>query len=99
QKIQEVLQLDPTNVSALALKSKIEDRRSERQIEKWLQLARQHVDNHSFGHAREALQNALALRPKDPRAARLLKEIEAAEDDYVRLRREKTEMYQTAVNA
>jgi len=99
QKIQEVLQLDPTNVSALALKSKIEDRRSERQIEKWLQLARQHVDNHSFGHAREALQNALALRPKDPRAARLLKEIEAAEDEYVRLRREKTEMYQAAVNA
>ena len=99
QKIQEVLQLDPTNVSALALKSKIEDRRSERQIEKWLQLARQHVDNHSFGHAREALQNALALRPKDPRAARLLKEIETAEDEYVRLRREKTEMYQAAVNA
>ena len=99
QKLQEVLQLDPTNVTALGLKSKIEDRRSERQIEKWIQLARQHVDNHSFGHAREALQNALALRPKDARATRLLKEIETAEQDYVRLRREKTEMYQSAVNA
>ena len=32
---------------------------------KWIQLARQHVDNHSYGHAREALQNALVLRPKD----------------------------------
>ena len=99
QKLQEVLQLDPTNVTALGLKSKIEDRRSERQIEKWIQLARQHVDNNSFGHAREALRNALELRPKDARATRLLKEIETAEQDYVRLRREKTEMYQSAVNA
>jgi serine/threonine-protein kinase len=99
QKLQEVLQLDPTNVTALGLKSKIEDRRSERQIEKWIQLARQHVDNNSYGHAREALQNALVLRPKDARATRLLKEIESAEQEYVRLRREKTEMYQSAVNA
>ena len=99
QKLQEVLQLDPTNVTALGLKSKIDDRRSERQIEKWIQLARQHVDNHSYGHAREALQNALVLRPKDVRATRLLKEIETAEQDYVRLRREKTEKYQAAVNA
>jgi len=99
QKLQEVLQLDPTNVTALGLKSKIEDRRSERQIEKWIQLARQHVDNHSYGHAREALQNALVLRPKDPRATRLLKEIETEEHEYVRLRREKTDMYQAAVNA
>jgi serine/threonine protein kinase/Tfp pilus assembly protein PilF len=98
-KLQEVLQLDPTNVTALGLKSKIDDRRSERQIEKWIQLARQHVDNHSYGHAREALQNALGLRPKDVRASRLLKEIETAEQDYVRLRREKTDMYQKAVNA
>jgi tetratricopeptide (TPR) repeat protein len=86
-------------VAALGLKSKIDDRRSERQIEKWIQLARQHVDNHSYGHAREALQNALMLRPKDPRAMRLLKEIETEEHEYVRLRREKTEMYQAAMNA
>ncbi|HET9360866.1 MAG TPA: protein kinase [Vicinamibacterales bacterium] len=98
-KLQEVLQLDPTNVAALGLKSKIEDRRSERQIEKWIQLARQHVDNHSYGHAREALQNALVLRPKDPRATKLLKEIEGEEQEYVRLRREKTQMYESAVNA
>jgi serine/threonine-protein kinase len=98
-KLQEVLQLDPTNVAALGLKSKIEDRRSERQIEKWIQLARQHMDNHSYGHAREALQNALVLRPKDPRATKLLKEIEAEEHEYVRLRREKTQMYESAVNA
>jgi eukaryotic-like serine/threonine-protein kinase len=99
QKLQEVLQLDPTNMAALGLKGKIEARRSERQIEKWIQLARQHIDNHSFSHAREALQNALVLRPKDTRASRLLKEIEVAEEEYVRVRREKTEMYQSAVKA
>src|SRR5262249_46368462 len=43
QKLQEVLQLDPANMTALSLKGKIEARRSERQIEKWMQLARQHA--------------------------------------------------------
>ena len=57
------------------------------------------MDNHSYGHAREALQNALVLRPKDSRATRLLKEIEGEEHEYVRLRREKTDLYQAAVNA
>ena len=99
QKLQEILQIDPTNVGALGLKSKIEDRRSERQIEQWVQLAQQHVSNKSYGHAREALQNALMLRPKDARAARMLKEVETEEQDYMRLRREKTELYQAAVNA
>ena len=99
QKIQEVLQLDPTNVGALSLKSRIEDRRSERQIEKWTHLAQQHASNRSYGHAREALQNALALRPKDSRATRLLKEIDRDEQEYHRLRKEKAELYQAAVNA
>jgi serine/threonine-protein kinase len=99
QKLQEVLHLDPGNVLALALKNKIDDRRSERQIDKWIQLARQHVDNHSYGHAREALQNAILLKPKDSRAARMLKDVESQEDEYVQLRREKQELYDAAVNA
>jgi len=98
-KLQEVFNLDPTNVLALSLKSKIDDRRSDRQIEKWIQLAQQHVNNHSYGHAREALQNALTLRPKDSRASKLMKAIELEEQEYVRLRQEKVEIYQAAVNA
>ena len=47
----------------------IDDRRSDRQIEKWIQLAQQHVNNHSYGHAREALQNA--PDPPPERLARL----------------------------
>jgi tetratricopeptide (TPR) repeat protein len=97
-KLQEVLNLDPTNAVALSLKNKIDDRRSERQIEKWVRLAQQHVDNHAYGHAREAIQNALALRPRDSRASKLLKTIEIEEQEYVRLRQEKVEIYQAAVN-
>ena len=99
QKIQEILQLDPSNAPALGLKSKIEDRRSERQIEKWLALARQHVDNHSYSHARQALEQAFQLRPKEPRASRLLARIEKEEQEYFRLRQEKSQIYQAALNA
>lgn len=99
QKIQEVLEIDPNNVAALTLKSRIDDRRSERQIEKWIRLARQHVDNHAYGPAREALQNALQLRSNEPRALRLLSEIEAQEKDYLRIRQQKAQVYQDALNS
>jgi eukaryotic-like serine/threonine-protein kinase len=42
QKIQEILQLDPQNVTALSLKNKIENRRSEHQIDNWYRLKMQH---------------------------------------------------------
>jgi serine/threonine-protein kinase len=99
QKIQEVLQIDPNNVTALALKSRIEDRRSERQIEKWIRLARQHVDNHAYGPAREALRNALQSRPNEPRALRLLSDIESQEKEYLRVRQQKAQVYQEALNS
>jgi serine/threonine protein kinase len=99
QKIQEILQIDPNNVAALGLKSRIEDRRSERQIEKWLRLARQHVDNHAYSHAREALQNVMQLRPNEPRALRLLSDVESDEKEYLRMRQQKVQLYQSALNA
>jgi eukaryotic-like serine/threonine-protein kinase len=99
QKIQEVLQIDPNNVAALALKSRIDDRRSERQIEKWIRLGRQHVDNHAYGPAREAVQNALQLRASEPRALRLMSEIEAQEKEYLRIRQQKGQVYQEALNS
>src|SRR5215469_7411289 len=99
QKIQEVLQLDANNVAALSLKSKIEERRSEKQIEKWLRLARQHVDNHAYSHAREALQNVVQIRSTEARALRMLAEVEADEKDYLRIRQQKTQAYQSALNA
>jgi serine/threonine protein kinase len=99
QKIQEILQLDPNNALALSFKGKIDERRSERQIEKWLRLARQHVDNHSYNHAREAIESVLQLRPRDSRATRLLTDIQKEEQAYLRLRQEKDKFYQSALNA
>ena len=99
QKLQEALQIEPDNATALALKSKIENRRSERQIENWYRLARQHIDNHAYPHAREALQNVLQLRPKEGRALQLLAEVDHQEQDYKKLRQEKEQVHRAAMDA
>jgi eukaryotic-like serine/threonine-protein kinase len=99
QKLQEALQLEADNATALALKSKIENRRSERQIDNWYRLARQHIDNHAYGHAREALQNVLQLRPKEARALQLLSEVDRQEQEYKKLRQEKEQLHRAAMDA
>jgi serine/threonine-protein kinase len=99
QKIQETLELDPGNTEALSLRAKIESTRSEVQIESWFQLVRQHAENCAFGHAREALQNILQIRPQDTRATGLLSEIERREQEYRRSLQEKERLYQAAVEA
>lgn len=99
QKLQEVLQMEPDNATALSLKKRIEDRRSERQIENWYKLARQHVDNHAYPHAREALQNVLQLRPKETRALQLITDIDRQEQEYNKLRQEKAQIHKAAMDA
>jgi eukaryotic-like serine/threonine-protein kinase len=99
QKLQEALQIEPDNSVALTLKSKIENRRSERQIDNWYRLAKQHIDNHAYGHAREALQNVLQLRPKEARALQLLAEVARQEQEYKKLRSEKEQVHRAALDA
>jgi len=99
QKIQEILQLEPGNAAAMGLKSKIESRRSERQIENWYRLAQQHIDNHAYGHAREGLQNVLQLKPTEARAMQLLGEVDRQEQEYNRLRQEKQQLHHAAMDA
>ncbi|HEY6768818.1 MAG TPA: protein kinase [Candidatus Sulfotelmatobacter sp.] len=99
QKLQEALQIEPDNATALALKSKIENRRSERQIEGWYRLARQHIDNHAYPHAREALQNVLQLRPRESRALQLLADVDRQEQDYKKVRQEKEQIHRAAMDA
>ncbi len=99
QKLQEALQMEPDNAAALALKSKIENRRSERQIDNWYRLARQHIDNNAYAHAREALQNVLQLRPKEARALQLLSEVNRQEQEYQKLRQEKEKLHRAAMDA
>jgi serine/threonine protein kinase len=99
QKLQEALQIEPDNATALSLKSRIENRRSERQIDNWYRLARQHIDNHAYGHAREALQNVMQLRPKEARALQLLAEVDRQEQEYKKLRQEKEQLHRAAMDA
>jgi len=99
QKVQEALELDATNASALGLKSEIEEKRSAGKIEDWLSLARQHLTNHAYGHAREALKNALQLKPQDSRVGQLLNEVDWQEQEYQRVHVEKHQLYQAAVEA
>ena len=99
QKLQEALQIEPDNAAALALKSRIENRRSERQIDNWYRLARQHIDNHAYPYAREALQNVLQLRPNEARALQLLAEVDRQEQEYKKLRQEKEQLHSAAMFA
>ena len=99
QKLQEILEMEPDNVSALSLKSRIESRRSEKQIENWYRLARQHTDNHAYPHAREALQNVLQLRPNEARALQLIAEVDRQEQEYNKLRQEKAQIHRAAMDA
>jgi serine/threonine protein kinase len=99
QKLQEALQIEPDNATALSLKSRIENRRSERQIDNWYRLARQHIDNHAYAHAREALENVLQLLPKEARALQLLAEVDRQESEYKKLRQEKEQLHRAAMDA
>ncbi len=85
RKVQEALELDSGNAAALGLKAEIEARRSESKIEDWLSLARQHMENRAYEHAREALKNVLALKPKDTRALQFLAEIDKRAEEYQRV--------------
>ncbi|MGA9039829.1 MAG: protein kinase [Terriglobales bacterium] len=99
QKLQELLQIEPDHAPALTLKSRIESRRSERQIENWYKLARQHIDNHAYPHAREALQNVLQLKPSETRAVQLISEVDRQEQEYNKLRQEKAQIHRAAMDA
>ncbi|HUA83779.1 MAG TPA: protein kinase [Bryobacteraceae bacterium] len=97
QKIHEILQLNPHHTEALALKSRIDNSRTEADIEEWLRVSHQHLDNFSYSHAREALQRVLQLRPREPRALQMLAEADRREQDYIHLRQEKETLYRAAV--
>jgi serine/threonine-protein kinase len=99
QKIQEALQLEPDNAEALSLKNSIELGRSQRQVDEWLRLARQHLDNYGFSHARQALQNVLKQNSTDSQALELLAAVDRREQDYLRERQQKEQLYQEAMGA
>ncbi len=98
-KIREVLELDPENAEAVALRQSMEKQRSESQIARWLELAQTHLANRDFGAARNAAQEVLALNRADSRAMDLLEKIESTETDSKRIREQKEQLYSGALRA
>lgn len=99
RKVQEAIDLDPENTDAQALRNEIEKGRRARKIEEWATLARKHLDNNAFGHARSALTSLLELRPGEPGAMALMAELEQREQEYEKIRQEKSRVYTHAKDA
>lgn len=99
RKVQEALELDPDNRDAQAFKNEVEKNRRARKIEEWAQLAKSHMENNAFGHARSAIQSLLELRPGEPNAVALLAEIDRRERDFEGVRKEKSRLVLSAREA
>jgi serine/threonine-protein kinase len=96
QKIQEVLRIEPDNADALGLRQDIESHRSERQVDNWFRLVKEHLGRNAFTEAREGLDEILKINPKDTRALQLRAEVEQKEQDAIRVRNEKEQLYNAA---
>ncbi len=96
EKLQEVLEIDPENTDALAMRASVEKQRNERQIESWMSLARRHLERHDYAEARQALAEVLKIRSSDSAALNLLDETQRREQEAVRIRSEKEQLYSAA---
>ncbi len=99
QKLDEVLLLDPANAQALGIKASIEGSMNAQKVEEWLRLAREHLEHQAFGHARAAVENVFPIKANEPRAQQLIAEIARSEQDYNRSRKDKEDLYESALAA
>jgi eukaryotic-like serine/threonine-protein kinase len=99
EKLQEILEIDPENADAHAMRGSIEKQRNERQIESWIGLARRHLERHDFTEARQALNEVFKIRQSDPSARELLRETDRREQDTQRVTSEKEQLYGSALKA
>jgi eukaryotic-like serine/threonine-protein kinase len=99
EKIQEVRELDPENAEARILVGQVEQRRGERQVEKWFELVTRHMNNRMYAQARQGLEEILKINPSDTRARELLGEADRREQELVASRDQKEQLYQAAMQA
>jgi serine/threonine-protein kinase len=99
QKIQDVLNVDATNMDALNLKKQIERQRGEKQIENWMRLVRDHLDNQLYSQARQGLQEILKINNSHTKARELLVEVDRTEQEAVKLWEEQQKLYDAALTA
>ncbi len=96
RKIEEVLQFEPTNDVAFALKSRIEGEISDRKLADLLRVASEQFERSQFTNARQAINDALKLRPDDPRPKELLNELDAKQKELLRNRQKQERLYEAA---
>ncbi len=97
QKIQDVLNLDPNNLDATTMRRQIERQRGAQQLENWFRIVAQHLDNHDYRQARQALQEILKIDSAEPRARELLSRLDRTEQELSKSREEKQKLYEAAV--
>ncbi|HEY3454736.1 MAG TPA: protein kinase [Bryobacteraceae bacterium] len=97
EKLREILELDPQNSEAQAMRNRIEEQRSQQQISRWLSLAREHFERHDFSEARQALKEVFHLRYDEPEGLQLLSEINVQEKEAAKARAEKEQLYGSAL--
>jgi serine/threonine-protein kinase len=99
QKVQDVLNIDPSNADALSIRAQIERHRSEKQVDNWFRLVREHLDNQSYSQARQCVQEILKINSSDTRAREVLSEIDRTEQEFIQIREEKQKLYQGALQS
>jgi eukaryotic-like serine/threonine-protein kinase len=99
QKVQSVLEIDPNNIDSLAMRTEIERQRSSGQIEKWHQIAQQHLQNRLYSKARQAVDEILKIDSAHKPAREILAEISRCEAELAKLRVEKQQLYDSAYKA
>ena len=96
RKVQEILQLEPANPPALELKRKIEHVLTEQKVSELLKTAAECIERAAFTGARQAIQDALKLRPNDARARQLLNEVDSRQKEILRQRQDQERLFQAA---
>lgn len=99
EKVRNALAVDRENIDALALKREIEQRRGTAGIQRWYEIARQHLDNKHFAKAREAVEEVLKLNPGHGPAKELKEEIRRCEQEQTKIRQEIHNLYESALRA
>jgi serine/threonine-protein kinase len=99
EKLDQVFRIEPSNTAALMMQASVQNRISEQKVDDWIRVARQHLDNNAFAHARDALRNLLQVRPKETTAVQLLAEVDRRELQFKKAREDKSRLYQAAIQA
>jgi serine/threonine protein kinase len=99
QNVQRVLDLDPANVDAIAMRREIDRQQSARQIEKWFQIAQQHFDNKLFANSRQAIDEIQKVDPANTQIRDLLAAVDHSEHEIGMLHQERQQLYDAALKA